>query len=332
MILGIDEVGRGPWAGPMVVGAVILTGPIDGLDDSKKLTQKRREQLDGIIRSQSPAYGLGWVSPAEIDELGLGQALRLACRRAVAEVDKAHVPYDEIVIDGTVNLLAGTTKAPYVTTLKKADSLIAAVSAASIVAKVARDNYMTEQSLVYPDYGFDHNAGYGTAEHVAAIDRVGVTPLHRLSFAPLAKYRAVEPATVGVVSKLVQKLQHIKPKPEALEPETTRQVGDKSETAAALELKRLGHEILERNWRTKYCEIDIVSRHGETLCFTEVKHRRTSRAGSGLEAITAKKLHQMEFAAKMYVHLNKISGQKLQLLAVATIDDQPKITDVVEII
>src|SRR6478609_3044895 len=99
MILGIDEVGRGPWAGPLVVGAVVLGGqPIDGLTDSKKLTKKRREQLDVIIRDQAAGYGLGWVHANEIDELGLSECLKLATRRAVEQITS---PYHEIIIDGT---------------------------------------------------------------------------------------------------------------------------------------------------------------------------------------------------------------------------------------
>lgn len=189
MILGIDEVGRGPWAGPLVIGAVVLGGAtIDGLTDSKKLSKKRREELDVIIRQQANGVGLGWVAAEEIDHIGLSAALVLATKRAVEQV---RVPYHEIIIDGTVNFLEDTSKGKYVTTLKKADLLIPSVSAASIVAKVARDAYMTEQDIIYPGYGFSRHVGYGTALHIAAIKKLGVTPLHRLSIAPLACYRRV---------------------------------------------------------------------------------------------------------------------------------------------
>lgn len=187
MILGIDEVGRGPWAGPLVIGAVVFgDGVIEGLTDSKKLTKKRREELNIVIRRQASGFGLGWVSAAEIDEIGLSAALVLATKRAVEQIN---VPYHEIIIDGTINFLSDTSKAQYVTTLKKADLLIPSVSAASIIAKVARDNYMTQQAEIYPEYMFESHVGYGTAVHREAIDKFGVTPLHRLSFAPLAKYR-----------------------------------------------------------------------------------------------------------------------------------------------
>ena len=189
MILGIDEVGRGPWAGPLVVGVVVLGGAIiDGLTDSKKLTKKQRERLDIEIRQKAAGFGLGWVEASEIDEIGLSAALVLATKRAV---EKIKAPYHEIIIDGTVNFLRDTSKGKFVTTLKKADLLIPSVSAASIIAKVARDNFMAQQDNKYPGYGFSRHVGYGTAAHNAAIKKLGITPLHRLSFSPLKKYRQI---------------------------------------------------------------------------------------------------------------------------------------------
>jgi len=187
MILGIDEVGRGPWAGPLVIGAVVLGDTvIEGLTDSKKLSKKRRDDLDVIIRRDALGYGIGWVAAAELDEIGLSAALVLATKRAVEQVN---VPYHKIVIDGTINFLKGTAKEAYVTTLPKADLLESSVSAASIIAKVARDNYMITQDELYPHYKFGSHVGYGTAAHRAAIEAYGITPLHRLSFAPLKKYK-----------------------------------------------------------------------------------------------------------------------------------------------
>jgi ribonuclease HII len=223
MILGIDEVGRGPWAGPLVIGAVVLGGAaIDGLTDSKKLSKKRREELDLIIREQAGGYGLGWVSAEEIDEIGLSASLVLATKRAVEQVKTS---YHEIIIDGTINFLKDTSKGQFVTTMKKADLLIPSVSAASIIAKVARDAYMTEQASVYPEYGFASHVGYGTAAHAAAIKSHGVTPLHRLSFAPLQQYR--------ITNALVNK----KGKPEAI---TTREVGNRGEDVVAIYLQTHG--------------------------------------------------------------------------------------------
>ncbi len=179
MIVGIDEVGRGCWAGPLVAGAVLLGDPIPGLADSKKLSKKRREQLDAEIRLNAIASGLGWVSPAEVDQLGLTEAVRLAMQRAIAAIT---APYDEIIIDGNYNFLADM---PRSSCLVKADDLVPAVSAASILAKVARDNYMAKAAIAYPEYQFDRHVGYGTAAHMAALKLHGICELHRQSYAPI---------------------------------------------------------------------------------------------------------------------------------------------------
>ncbi len=300
MILGIDEVGRGPWAGPLVVGAVVLGGvKIDGLTDSKKLSKKKRELLDKEIREKAIGFGLGWVSASEIDDIGLSQALKKATKLAVEQID---VPYHEIIIDGTVNFLADTNKGKFVTTMKKADLLVPSVSAASIIAKVARDNFMAEQDIVHPGYDFKSHVGYGTAAHCATINKLGITKLHRKSFAPIKKY--------------------IK---------TTKDIGDNGEDVASSHLVNLGHQILGRNWKTKYCEIDIVSKYEETLYFTEVKYRKKSDQGGGFAAITPKKLRQMKFAAEFYILANKLPDIDLRLAAISLSGQPPAIEDFLEV-
>jgi ribonuclease HII len=309
MILGIDEVGRGPWAGPLVVGAVVLTDTkVNGLADSKKLSKKQRESLSQLIYQQAAAYSLGWVSAMEIDEIGLSAALQTATQQAVEQIK---IPYHEIIIDGTVNFLANTGKSNYVTTLKKADQLIASVSAASVIAKVARDYFMYQQDEIYPGYGFKNNVGYGTAEHIAAINKLGVTPLHRLSFAPLAKYQHNQ-STHSISYQNSSKISTSKTV------STTKQIGTAAETSVADYLKRCGHQVLNRNWKTKYCEIDIISQRGDTIYFTEVKYRHQSSQGGGLEAITSKKLRQMKFAAECFSASYKLDNIDLQL-AVASV-------------
>ena len=343
MILGIDEVGRGPWAGPLVVGAVILGGAeIDGLDDSKKLTKKRRQTLDALIRQQAAVWALGWVSAQELDAIGMSEALRLATRRAVEQIQaqcrQQNLAFSEIIIDGKVNFLRGTALEKFAMTMPKADGLIPSVSAASIIAKVARDQFMAEQDAVYPGYGFASNAGYGVAKHRAAIERLGVTPLHRLSFAPLAKYadnkakpRAVPQKTVvqsgeppvGYPQKIIRGPR---------KPMTTRQIGDKGEQAAADWLTADGHEIVARNWRTRYCEIDIGSVKGKVLYFTEVKYRKNDDFGDGLAAITAKKQRQMRFAAELFLaDKPECSGMAAKLLAASVSGDPPAVQAVVEV-
>ncbi len=338
MILGIDEVGRGPWAGPLVVGAVVLGGEkIDGLTDSKKLSKKRREELDLIIREKAAGFGLGWVSANEIDKIGLSEALKLATRLAVQQVEAS---YNEIIIDGTVNFLANTNKGQYVTTMKKADLLIPSVSAASIIAKVARDNFMVEQDTVYPGYNFKKHAGYGTLEHRQAIEKLGVTPLHRLSFAPLAKYnlRLNPDLAYSSVSKHSQSSQLLRSrfeqKPEREQNSatvTTKQIGNLAETEAANYLVHRGHKIIERNWKTKYCEIDIISKKENILYFTEVKYRKKSDFGDGLAAITDKKLKQMKFSARFYVQYKKISNIDQRLTAISLKGQPPKVEEYLEI-
>ena len=191
-ILGIDEVGRGPWAGPLVVGACVLKEPIEGLTDSKKLSPKRREILAAEIHEKA-FCGLGWVSAEELDKIGLSMSLRRACKLAVKEIQESGANFSEIMIDGTINFLSATPLAPYVQVLPKADFLIPEVSAASIIAKVARDNYMTEVvAKKYPEYGFEKHVGYGTALHKAAIEKYGVCSEHRRSFKPIAKALGID--------------------------------------------------------------------------------------------------------------------------------------------
>ncbi len=179
MIIGVDEVGRGCWAGPLVAGAVILDKPIKGLADSKKLTRLQRQRLYIEIRMKAKAYGLGWVTPKELDEVGMTEAVRLAMRRAVAQIK---LPFTGIIIDGNYNYLADQPGSKCVI---KADDTVKAVSAASILAKVARDTFMAEAASVYPQYAFERHVGYGTPEHVAALQNHGICELHRKSFAPI---------------------------------------------------------------------------------------------------------------------------------------------------
>jgi ribonuclease HII len=181
LVVGIDEVGRGCWAGPLVAGAVILDveKPMRGLRDSKELDKLQRRKLAARIYKKALVCGLGWVTPVEIDELGMTGATSLAMRRAVDQLAR---DYDEIIIDGIVNYLKDDPRAKAVV---KADSSVPVVSAASIIAKVARDEYMVKVSADYPDYGFDRHVGYGTSLHQERLRLHGVSSLHRRSFKPI---------------------------------------------------------------------------------------------------------------------------------------------------
>lgn len=315
IILGIDEVGRGPYAGPLVIGACILPTDrenhpwISELNDSKQLPEHKREELYVKLKRDATT-ATGWVSSKELDEIGMSKALRLATRRAVEKIQKEKVPFNEVIIDGISNFLSGTALGKYATTLKKADEKIKEVSGASIVAKVERDHYMKDLALTYPGYGFETNAGYGTFKHQRAMETLGLTPEHRRSFAPVAKIAKLE-------------------KPEKSIAGTNKEKGNAAEEKIANFLLQNGHEILARNFKTKAYEIDIISRCDNKLYFTEVKSHQNNSHGSAKSMITKKKLEQMTFAANAFMAKsaqrlasNFASNPQNYQLAVGTIDGE----------
>jgi len=183
---GVDEAGRGPLAGPVVAAAVVLDADdrIEGLADSKALTASRREHLANEIRARSLAWSLGWADAAEIDAVNILQATHLAMRRAIiglrirpvfVQVDGNRLPslvFGRQQIDGDA-IVGG-------------DASVPAISAASIIAKVWRDAHMAELDRLYPEYGFGRHKGYGTAQHMSILARLGPCPAHRRSFRPLS--------------------------------------------------------------------------------------------------------------------------------------------------
>ena len=176
-ICGVDEAGRGPLAGPVCAAAVILPKDlqIPGLNDSKKLSDKRRRELFPIIQEQAIAYGIGFASEQEIDEINILQATFLAMKRALAQLEgKA----DFALIDGNRETDFGLP----VMTVVKGDSRSANIAAASVLAKVSRDNVMDELAKEYPQYGFEIHKGYGTKAHYAALTEHGASPVHRKTF------------------------------------------------------------------------------------------------------------------------------------------------------
>lgn len=191
IIVGIDEVGRGCWAGPLVAGAVLWddqtplpAGVAWRLTDSKQLTKIQRASAELWLQDTALAYGIGWVSAADVDTLGLTEAVRQAMLQALRQVETAYGQPERIIIDGSYNFLADISQAQAVV---KADGSVAAVSAASILAKQARDRWMGEVAAKqYPGYGFDKHVGYGTPAHYRALQELGVTPLHRRSYKPVA--------------------------------------------------------------------------------------------------------------------------------------------------
>ena len=187
IIAGVDEVGRGPLAGPVVCAAVILDDsfPIDGLDDSKKLSEKNRDRLAVEIRKRSLSWSIAWADAAEIDCLNILQATMLGMRRAI--VGLRRLP-EVVQVDGNrlpnLHLSGQQLRGEAVV---GGDGRIAAISAASIIAKVERDAMMRRMDSLYPGYGFAQHKGYGTAEHLRNLDRLGPCQQHRRSFRPIRK-------------------------------------------------------------------------------------------------------------------------------------------------
>ena len=177
IICGVDEAGRGPLAGPVCAAAVILPSHLEipGLTDSKKLTDKKRRELFPVIQEQAVAWGIGWASEKEIDEINILQATFLAMQRAL---DQLSVKPEIALIDGNRQKDFGLP----VKTVVKGDSLSMNIAAASILAKVSRDDYMIQLAETYPQYQFEVHKGYGTKAHYAALTEHGASPAHRMSF------------------------------------------------------------------------------------------------------------------------------------------------------
>ena len=202
IMLGMDEVGRGCLAGPLVVGCVVLNGDtfIDGLNDSKKLTKKKRETILKSIKREAKDCSLYYISAKKIDEFGISKSLELAYSIALSEIN---VIPDFILIDGNINFLKNVINkdarkisfdldvkrfenVPIITIIK-GDGKISAISAASILAKQSRDHYMELVSDIYPEYGFSDHVGYGTKKHLDAIKEKGILDIHRRSFKPISE-------------------------------------------------------------------------------------------------------------------------------------------------
>lgn len=191
LICGVDEAGRGPWAGPVTAAAVILhpNRPISGLTDSKKISEKKRFALEPEIKAKAAYWCVAHAEPGEIDRINIREATFLAMQQAIAGlgVVPAH-----ILIDG--NALPASLPAP-ADAIIKGDLKEPAISAASILAKTERDRLMDAYGEAYPGYGFSQHKGYGTAAHSAALQSLGACPIHRTSFAPVRKVMLSETLT-----------------------------------------------------------------------------------------------------------------------------------------
>lgn len=183
IIAGVDEVGRGPLAGPVCAAVVVLGQPIEGLTDSKKLSPKKRDEYYELIMDSAQSAGIGFASVEEIDSINILQASLLAMQRAVAQLT---VKPDEVWVDGK--------HAPLLDypcfTMIEGDKYIPEISAASIIAKVNRDRLMEKLAEAYPGYGLEQNKGYGTKQHLQGLKDLGPSPIHRRSFAPVKAFFA----------------------------------------------------------------------------------------------------------------------------------------------
>lgn len=287
LICGIDEAGRGPLAGPVAAAAVILPEDLilPYLNDSKKVTEKRREALFQQIREKALAWSVIMVPPERIDEINILQATYEAMRQAVSslEVRPGVLVNDAVTIPG-IDIL----QVPVI----KGDAKCISVAAASILAKVTRDSYMKEMDTLYPQYGFAGHKGYGTKAHCQAILDYGPSPIHRRSF--LGKILAGKEGTGNPLEK----------KGEAPDFSFSQRVpsGRRGEETAVRFLSDRGVRILERNFRDRDGEIDIIGEEDGTLVFFEVKYRSSTRWGDPAEAVTNEKQRNICRTALYYLY------------------------------
>ena len=270
---GIDEAGRGPLAGPVVAGAVILDPqrPIEGLGDSKQISPGKREALYEEIISCALGVGIGRAERAEIDRLNILQATMAAMQRAVDELRPAP---GHLLIDGQhITLLH-----PSQETIIKGDAKVAAIGAASIIAKVTRDRLMLQYHKIFPRYGFDHHKGYGTAGHMQALRLYGATPIHRQSFSPVREHLPT------------WKLHKSK---EAL--------GLLGEQMAAVYLVEAGYTIHDLRYKVAHTgELDIIAGMDNMVVFVEVKSQVPGGWSSGEGRIDAHKRDRIMATAQRY--------------------------------
>lgn len=285
VIAGLDEVGRGAWAGPVVACAAVLplasptlTEELAGIRDSKRLTPVRRSQFHERISGLAVSLGLGVVSSSRLDELGVVAATKLAMRRAL---DQLSVAPDYLLVDGFPLSYKGLPHRG----IPRGDDLSVSISAASIVAKVERDRMMASLDGVYRGFDFGQHKGYGTPRHREALDRLGPSPVHRMSYAPM-KY---------TLDKQGMNPVHDNPT------DGRAELGRMGERMASEHLERQGYVICQTNYRCEVGEMDIVALDGECLAFVEVRTRKSRKFGSPEESITAAKRQKLVEVAETYL-------------------------------
>ncbi len=348
-IAGADEVGRGCLAGPVVAAAVILPQDIDlpGLDDSKKLKVERREALHDEIVTRAIAVGMGCVEAAEIDQINILQSSLKAMRMALADLG---VEPQQVLVDGK-----HCPSSPYVETpVVDGDARSLSIAAASVVAKVRRDQLMRAYDAEYPQYGFAAHKGYGSAEHVQALSAHGPCPLHRRSFGPVAEllgtqrsedFRVFKEGLAGsrTVVELERMGHFIKEGSATLNAEELTElrlmykarqreieaVGTRGEALAAQYLEGKGYKIIARGYRGAGGEIDLVAQTHGKLAFVEVKTSQTEDWGAPEARVSAEKRRHLIRTARHYMeqHPQGEVAYRFDVVAI-TLAAEPQITHI----
>ena len=298
IIAGVDEAGRGPLAGPVVAAAVILPNSynLEGLDDSKKVTPKKRSQLFVEIQHQATAIGVGVVAAADIDKTNILQATQQAMKMALGRLKPRP---DQAVIDG----YALPTQIIPNKGVIKGDQTVDVIKAASIIAKVTRDNMMEQYDIIFPVYGFKKHKGYGTREHMDKLRLNKACAIHRKSFKPVA-------AAMPTLSWLRKE----------------GRIGQWGEQVAAVYLIERGYEILTMNLRcSPYGEIDIIAEKDGIIIFVEVKTYSKEQLGATAQKLDQNKLKKLEKAIQKYAVDMKVKNDiSLDVICVYLQPSSPK--------
>ena len=347
-VAGVDEVGRGCLAGPVVAAAVILPPRVGiyALDDSKKLNPEKREELSREILEKAAAVGIGQVEAEEIDRANILQASLIAMRLALADL---RLKPQQVLVDGHQ-----TPQSPFPEmAVVDGDARSQSIAAASVVAKVYRDRLMLERERQYPQYGFARHKGYGTHQHLSALQQHGPCPLHRRSFRPVArlvdqrhsarfvsfKKKLEDSCSLGELERsghrirrvrnqlIMQELQELR-RIYKVRLRNLRDVGRRGESAAADFLTARNYAVLERGYRGSGGEIDLIAQGRDCLVFVEVKSSREGGWGHPEERVTRSKRKHLIRAAKHYLLENpsKARDFRFDIIAVVLRPGEPEIT------
>ncbi len=287
-IAGIDEAGRGPLAGPVVAAAVVL--PTDApcmalLNDSKKLTEKKRNLLFDKIHNEALSVGVSVVSPEHIESLNILGATLWGMKKAFEQAQvKATSPILGALVDG--NQRVGLDPDIVQHTLVKGDAKCPSIMAASIIAKVTRDRMMEKAAIDYPEYGFEKHKGYGTKVHMEALKKYGPCPIHRRSFAPVKKAAS---SSKNITSDKKQ---------------TSVVTGEQGERLAEAYLNKKDFKVLARRYRALKGEVDIIGFEEDVLCFVEVKSQRQKGIAPPHHQVNGRKRKHLVRAARAFLQNN----------------------------